>query len=253
MIPAILERLVYSARFDAPQPHEEPHTVPRPGREPVMRIVSLNVGRPQLFMRNGRTISSAINRRPVAGPVTLTPSGLTDDRVSNSNVHGGPDKAACCYPIEHYATWRDRLGAELPPPSFGENFTTEGLLETAVRVGDVYRIGGAVVQVSQPRQPCNTLALKHNEPRLPRWINELGYTGFYLRVLTPGAVQTGDVWTLEQPGAADLTIATLTRLPHDPAADRSMLARLAELPELSRSWRGHMRRKLTGGEEDDAE
>src|ERR1051325_11063003 len=106
-----------------------------------MRVVSLNIGRPQLRLKEGRPYSTAINRRPVDGPVELTATGFVDDRVSDSKNHGGPDKAVCCYPVEHYAYWRERLAAEMPLPSFGENFTTEGLLEEDVCIGDTFDVG----------------------------------------------------------------------------------------------------------------
>jgi MOSC domain-containing protein YiiM len=162
----------------------------------TMRLACVSVGRPHVIMRGGRQYSSAINRRPVEGPIELTTAGLVGDRVSDLKYHGSPDQAVCCYPLEHYDYWRTKLGAAMPVPSFGENFTTEGLLETAVCVGDVYRIGGAVVQVSRPREPCFKLANKHGQPSLPRWIRETGYTGFYCRVLEPGVIQSGDAITL---------------------------------------------------------
>ena len=112
----------------------------------LMRIISLNIGRPQLHLRDGRPYSTAIDRRPVEGPLELTESGLVDDRVSDSKSHGGPDKALCCYPHEHYAAWRALLASPLTVPSFGENLTTEGLLEDAICIGDTLAIGSAVLQ-----------------------------------------------------------------------------------------------------------
>ncbi len=214
-----------------------------------MHIVSLNVGRPQIVLRGGRQHSSAINRRSVDGAVELSPDGLAGDRVSDSSVHGGPDKAVCCYPHEHYAHWRERLAAELPVPSFGENLTTAGLLEDEVCIGDTFRIGGAIVQITQPRQPCWKLANKHAEPRLVAWVNESARTGFYFRVLQACTLQQGDAIELVDRPHPDLTVAAIMRLRRSASPDLSLAARLADLPELSAAWRQHFAKRLGGDDE----
>ncbi|MCZ6699736.1 MAG: MOSC domain-containing protein [Planctomycetota bacterium] len=208
-----------------------------------MRVHSLNIGRPQLLVRGHRRLSSAINRRPVNRPVELDETGFDGDRVSDLKVHGSPDQAACCYPHEHYAHWSDALGVEMQVPGFGENLTTEGLLEAAVCVGDTLRVGRATVQISQPRQPCGKLALKHDRPDLPQLVNSVAYTGFYLRVIEPGPVTPNDEITLLERPHHDLTVERLTRTMLDSSADRSLLNRLASLPELSRSWRDRFAKK----------
>lgn len=135
-----------------------------------MHLVSLNVGRPQIVLRDGRQYSTAINRHRATSRVALGPEGLDGDRVADRNVHGGPDKAVCCYSREHYPYFSELLGHELAVPAFGENFTTAGLLESEVCVGDTYRVGSAVVQITQPRQPCFKLANKHRQPQIIEWI-----------------------------------------------------------------------------------
>lgn len=210
-----------------------------------MRIVSLNIGRPTLQMRQGKPYSTAINRRAVEGPASLTATGFVDDRVADDRHHGGPDRAVCCYPSEHYRLWANRLGVPFPTPSFGENFTTEGLLEEEICIGDTFRAGGAVVQVSQPRQPCWKLANKHRSPELPAWMIETGFTGFYVRTLTPGTVSPGDALELVErphPGAT-IRLAVHTVLLN---GDRENLEQLVSLPELSASWREQIGRKLAG-------
>lgn len=154
-----------------------------------MRVVSLNVGRPQIVLSGGQQYSTSINRRPVQEPIEATPLGFVGDRVSNDKVHGGPDKAICCYPHEHYSHWSGILGRALEVPSFGENLTTLGMLECDVCIGDVFRVGGAEVQVSQPRLPCSKLAMKLAEQRIIRWIIENQFSGFYFRVLRAGVVR----------------------------------------------------------------
>lgn len=208
-----------------------------------MRIVSVNIGRPQLTARGGRTYSTSINRRPVIGAVQLTMEGFVDDRVSDRSVHGGPDKALCCYAFEHYPFWESRLGHDLPIPSFGENLTTEGLLETDVCIGDTYRIGTATVQVTQPRVPCTTLAGKHEEPRIIPWVWEEGFSGFYFRVIELGAISAGDGVELIARPLPEFTILRMLRLKRGEDLTEETRERLANLPELSESWRGSFRKK----------
>lgn len=218
-----------------------------------MHLAALNIGHPAVLVRHGRQYSTAINRKPVSGPVVLGPSGLEGDRVSDDRVHGGPDKAVCCYPSEHYAHFSARLGVELAVPAFGENFTTAGLVETEVCIGDTFRVGAALVQVTQPRQPCAKLAMKHDTPDLIRWVNETGYTGFYFRVLESGPVAAGDALTLLARPRPGLTIASAmrTRLakPLDEAAVRWLLA----APELSAAWQRELLRRLTPASAADAD
>lgn len=202
-----------------------------------MHIHAVNIGRPQIVLRGGRRYSTAIDRKTVDGPQELTPDGFVGDRVSDLSAHGGPDKAVCCYAREHYPYWRKRLGRDVAVPSFGENLTTIGLLEADVCIGDVYRIGTATVQVSQPRGPCAKLAGKHDEPRLIEWVYETGYTGFYLRVLEVGRIGAGDAVELIERRHADLSVARVMRLKRGEGLTEEMRRRLATLPDLAEAWR----------------
>jgi MOSC domain-containing protein YiiM len=214
-----------------------------------MTVACVSIGRPQIMLRDGRRISSAINRRPVEGPTLLTKDGFEGDQVSDQRVHGGPDKAACCFPLEHYAHFSQQLGRELAPPSFGENLTLEGLVEADVCIGDVLQLGAATVQISQPRQPCQKLALKHAAPELPRWIVQTGYTGFYVRVLTPGPVARGDRVTLIQRPNLAITVAHLIRQRYATPPDAVALRRILDsAPQLAPSWRQQLERRIAGDE-----
>lgn len=209
-----------------------------------MHIESVNIGRPNVLIRHGRQYSTAMNRKPVDEPVRLTRTGFEGDRVSDDRAHGGPDRAACCYPGEHYQHWNERLGAALSVPAFGENLTTHGLLETDVCIGDTFRVGGATVQVTSPRQPCAKLALKHDEPRLPKWISETAICGFYLRVLDEGEIGPGDEVRLVERPHADLTVALATRLRIAREPDRALLRRFLDETPLSESWRESLVNRL---------
>ncbi|MCP4246336.1 MAG: MOSC domain-containing protein [bacterium] len=157
-----------------------------------MTVISISVGRPQIVIHEGRQYSTSINRTPVDGPVALTDRGFVGDRVADSERHGSPDQAVCCYPHEHYALWADQLGRAPDIPAVGENLTTTGMLEHEVCIGDTYRVGKALLQVSQPRGPCWKLANKHDAPQLVRWIKETRFSGFYFRVLEPAEISAGD-------------------------------------------------------------
>lgn len=215
-----------------------------------MRLISLNIGRPQIVLRDGRQYSTAINRHRAASRIAVGVEGLEGDRVADRNVHGGPDKAVCCYPREHYSHFSELLGHELAVPAFGENFTTAGLLESEVCVGDTYRVGTAVVQVTQPRQPCFKLANKHRQPQIIEWIYETGFCGFYFRVLQLGEVGSGDAFEPAGRFHEDLTIARLLAIRADPQAEPQLWNRLADLPELSDSWRQHFARRVNDGSDD---
>ena len=156
-----------------------------------MRLHALSIGTAQDHPYLKTTVSSAIAKRQIHQSLQLTPTGLAGDQQVDTRHHGGPDRAICVYPLEHYAHWNGLLERELELPAFGENFTTVGLLETEVCIGDVYQIGEVQVQVTQPRQPCFKLAMRHGVKDFPVLIVDAGFTGFYLRVLKTGEVRAG--------------------------------------------------------------
>ena len=158
-----------------------------------MQLVSVNVSLPRPVQFEGRTITTGIFKEPVHGRVMLRTLNLDGDGQADPSVHGGPDKAAYVYPLEHYERWKSELGREdLSFGQFGENFTVTEMPESRVRVGDVYRIGGAVVQVTVPRSPCFKLGLKMGSKDFPKLFLTSGRFGFYLRVLEEGDVGAGD-------------------------------------------------------------
>lgn len=168
----------------------------------ALRLVSVNVGVPvPIGRRGGETVLSAIGKSPVAGPVKVRTMNLDGDGQADLRVHGGASKAVYAYPSEHYAYWRTRFpGRPLGWGSFGENFTTEGLLEVDVRIGEELRIGTARFAVTQPRSPCYKLGMTFGTERMIRWFQDAGRPGFYLRVMEEGTVSAGDPvlrWTAD--------------------------------------------------------
>jgi MOSC domain-containing protein YiiM len=139
----------------------------------------------------------------------------------------------CVYPFDHYPYWNRELGRDLQPGAFSENLTVSGAIETEVCVGDVFRIGEATVQVSQPRMPCTKLAGKNASKRLPKLIVNTGYTGFYMRVLSEGLVATSDGFDLIRAHPDRITIADVNSIIYEKVYDIALIERLATLPEFS--------------------
>lgn len=158
-----------------------------------MKLVSVNVGRPRTVDWRGRRVRTAIWKVPVPGRVRVTRLSLEGDKQADLRVHGGPDKAVYAYPSEHYEFWaRELPGTELPWGAFGENFTTEGLLERDVRIGDCFRAGSAELQVTDPRMPCYKLGVRFDRDDMVKRFLASGRSGFYLAVLSEGEVAAGD-------------------------------------------------------------
>ncbi|HEY0172274.1 MAG TPA: MOSC domain-containing protein [Pyrinomonadaceae bacterium] len=214
-----------------------------------MRIVSVNVGRPRLAVWNGQTVSTGIYKTPVEGRVVLGTLNLDGDRQADLTVHGGVHKAAYAYPSEHYEYWRGELpGAELPWGAFGENFTTEGLDESGVRIGDRFRIGSAEVTVTVPRMPCYKLGIKFGRADIIKRFLASGRTGFYFSVQREGEVGAGDeVEPLGRDGGG-VTVADLFRLYVRDSDDGELLRRALAVEALPENWRDRFRQRLASRE-----
>ena len=181
-----------------------------PVGELIPKVVSVNVGRPQELVLGDRLITTSIFKTPVDGPVRVNRLNIEGDQQSDLRVHGGVRKAVYVYPSEHYEFWRAHLqGSDLEWGAFGENITTLGLIETTTHIGDTLRIGTAILQVTQPREPCFKLALKFGQRNMIKRFLESQRSGFYLRVVREGQVCSGDDIALvsrdgEQPTVAEL-------------------------------------------------
>lgn len=200
-----------------------------------MVVRSVNVGVPRELPGTG--ILTGIVKGPVSGRVAVGATNLAGDRQADLTVHGGPDKAVYVYPIEHYAHWgADLQRDDLSPGWFGENLTTEGLLEDDVLVGDVLRIGTALLEVSHPRVPCFKLAARMGDPAFGKPFLRSGRTGFHLRVLEEGEIGAGDPITRERRGEGGLSVRTAARL-LDSGASPVDLESAAAVPALAEGWR----------------
>jgi MOSC domain-containing protein YiiM len=182
-----------------------------------MKLLSVNVGQPREVEWHGETVRTSIYKDPVQGRVRVETLNLHGDRQSDLSVHGGADKAVYAYPSEHYAFWRKELpGVELLPGAFGENLTTEGLLEDDVHIGDRLRMGSVEFVVTEPRLPCFKLAIRFNRPDIVKRFMRSGRTGFYVAVLREGDVGAGDAIELaerddKRPSVADIVAKVRAR------------------------------------------
>ena len=166
--------------------------------QPMGKLLSVNVGTPRPLEWNGRTTTTGIVKTPVEGEVFLYTSRLVGDGQANLEAHGRPFQAVYAYPSEHYPYWQKELDREpFPAGMFGENFTTEGMSESDVHLGDIYRIGSALVQVTSYRYPCGTLAMRMQLKTFPKLFLDSLRCGWYMRVLEEGTVEAGDLITLK--------------------------------------------------------
>ena len=210
-----------------------------------MKLISLNVSRPRLAVYKGATINTGIFKQPVSGSVQLRTLNLDGDRQADLSVHGGPYKAVYGYPLEHYAFWRQELpGMDLPWGMFGENFTTEGLAENDLHVGDRLQIGSATVMVRQPRVPCYKLAAKFQRDDMLERFLASGRSGFYFSVEQEGTVTAGDSFEFMSCDQNAITIAEMNRLYVSEKYNRNLLEKAINSPALPENWRDYLAQRL---------
>lgn len=216
-----------------------------------MKLISLNVARPRLIVYQGRTISTGIYKQPIAGPVPLRTLNLDGDRQADLSVHGGPYKAVYGYPSERYPLWREELsgmhlpwGGDLPWGSFGENFTTEGLFECDLHIGDRLRIGSAILMIRQPRMPCYKLAAKFQRDDMIDIFLRSGRSGFYFSVEQEGVVENGEAFEFLSHAPDAITIAEMNRLFVDDRYNHALLEKAIATQALPEEWREYLQKRL---------
>jgi len=210
-----------------------------------MKLVSLNAARAHLMVYKRSTFNTGIFKRPVTGRVALRTLNLDGDRQADLSVHGGPFKAVYGYPSEHYGYWRQELPeAKLPWGGFGENFTTEGLAEGDLHVGDRFRIGSALVMVRQPRMPCYKLAAKFQRDDMIERFLHSGRSGFYFSVDQEGEVGESDSFELLSRCEEGITIAEMNRLFVREKYNRDLLRKAIATPALPETWREYFLPRL---------
>ena len=210
-----------------------------------MKILSVNVGLPREVIWQGKLVTTGIFKEPVQGRAMMRRLNLDGDQQADLTVHGGVNKAVYLYPSEHYGYWRIELpGMDLARGMFGENFTTEGLLENAVYIGDRFRIGETEVMVTEPRMPCYKLGIKFGRADIVKRFLASRRTGFYFAVAHEGLVSAGDAIELIGREQKEISVADITRIYAFEKDDLTGLRRVVKVESLPENWKGYFQHQL---------
>jgi len=210
-----------------------------------MKLISVNVGLPRDIMSGGKPVRSSIWKNPVQGRVHVSTLNVNGDQQSDLSVHGGVDKAVYIYPSEHYSVWRTQPpNVDLPWGAFGENFTTDGVLENQVQIGDRLRVGSAEFMVTQPRMPCFKLGIRFDRRDMVKRFLQSKRTGFYLAVIREGEVGRGDSIEFAARQESGVTIADIVDLYTADSQNQELLRRATDLPALPQGWKDYFRKRL---------
>jgi len=201
-----------------------------------MIIKSINIGLPKKELFHGKEFITGMCKKPVTTSLEVTHQGFEGDGVGDLKHHGGRDKAVCVYSFEHYTYWEKVLGRKMPDAAFGENFTVTDMTEDDVCIGDIYRVGTALMQVSQPRQPCSTLAARYGREDFVKLVVDSGKTGFYLKVLEVGKVKAGDNLSIIERDPRKISISFANHIYHRDRKNRDGIEKVLAVPALSESW-----------------
>jgi MOSC domain-containing protein YiiM len=209
----------------------------------MMRVLSVNVGSPKQVQVRNAIVMTSIFKSPVEGRVAVRRHNIAGDRQSDLTVHGGPYKAVYCYPGEHYSFWREQLpGMDLSSGMFGENLTTEGLIEDAVYIGDQFRVGSSVLQVTQPRMPCFKLGIRFGRADMVKKFWHSGRSGIYFSVMEEGDVAAGDLIERTARGPEAVSITDVVRLYRGDETSPALLERALRAP-LSGGWKKELQER----------
>lgn len=212
------------------------------GHDNSARVVSVNVGEIQTVEWAGRLVTTGIWKSPVTGSRRLQGVNFVGDDQADRRVHGGPDKAVYAYAEEDYRWWSVELGQDLAPATFGENLTTAGLDLAAAVIGERWSVGTALLEVSQPREPCFKLGIRMGDAGFTQDFGAAGRTGAYLRIIEEGEVAAGDPITVVSRPDHGLTVAGIHEAFRDGAVE--LLVPVADIDAVPESWREWAQRKL---------
>ncbi len=204
----------------------------------TMIVESLNIGLPKRETCNGKEMTTGMYKKPVSQAVFLHALGFEGDGVGDPKNHGGADKALCVYSLDHYPYWEQTLGTKLPSAAaFGENLSVSHLKEEDVCIGDVFQLGTALVQVSQPRQPCSKLSARYGRSDFIQLVANSGHTGFYFRVLKEGLVEPGTPLVRHERDAHNISVAFANHIFYHDKKNYQGITTVLAVTALSESWR----------------
>lgn len=208
-----------------------------------IHIVHLNIGTPKKIKSGDKEYTSGVGKQPVS-KAFLSSDGFIDDGVELSEVHGGPDRTVLFYSYEHYGKWEKEFGQSLKIPGLGENLTITGLTEKSVCIGDVYKIGDAVIQISQPRNPCSTLSKYNSESRLLTRLIDSGCTGYLGRTLKEGWIFKDSTVTLLERKLHTVTVQFANEIYFHDRENVEGIKKILSVVELSTAWRDTLKKRL---------
>lgn len=212
----------------------------------TLKIISLNIGNPVVIHWNGNDVKTGIWKHSVSRSLFLGKEDVDHDHVLDRKHHGGIDKACYLYSADHYRYWKNLFPeTELTWGMFGENLTVEGLHEAEVNIGDVYRVGSAIVQVTQPRQPCYKLNIRFNNPMVSKLFIESGFPGIYVRILQTGKVNVGDELILQEKQNS-ISVQDTFNLLYAGECDKNAMQMALNNPFLAQSCRNDLIKKWQG-------
>jgi len=210
-----------------------------------MKILSINIGLPREVTFNGQTVTTGIFKQPVDRRIYLRKLNLEGDKQADLTVHGGLEKAVYAYPAEHYEYWREELpDMNIPYGMFGENFTTRGLLEEHINIGDSFEIGSARLMVTQPRMPCYKLGIRFGRMDIVRQFLASGRPGIYFKVLREGEVGVEDEIKLIKRDKNSVTVKDIARIYVDDKEDIETMKRAIMVKALAKGFREHFRQQI---------
>lgn len=209
----------------------------------MSEILYLNIGMPELHNWNGKQEQSAIKKKGVS-EAFLAKEGFKGDGVAAKEFHGGPDRAVCFYPAEHYTQWTGEYGKPLMPPTFGENISAIGMKEADVYIGDIYRLGNATIQIAQGRIPCAKISKNNEIEGLLKRVVETGFTGYFFRVLEEGKIYAGSGISLLERSQESFSILEANEVFFRRKSDYEAIKQLLEIEELADVWKDHLKKYL---------
>jgi len=207
------------------------------------KIIHLAVGKPKEFNWNNQKELSSIGKALVQ-TVELKKSGFVGDDVANHKFHGGPDRAVCLYPFEHYSYWEEVFQKKLILPAFGENITATGMTEEQVCIGDIYKIGDTIVQVTQGRVPCATISHYNQENQFLKKVVETTLTGYFFRVLEEGTITFDSEITLLEKHSKDISVSFATQILFHQKHDKTSIEKILTVDALAEDWRNRFLKLL---------
>tara|TARA_B110000438_G_scaffold272441_1_gene291115 strand:- start:64 stop:702 length:639 start_codon:yes stop_codon:yes gene_type:complete len=212
----------------------------------MIKLVSLNITMPEKISLNdgGRKVITGFFKKPINKKIFLDELGFRGDGVGDSRIHGGKDLAVCAYFVDHFPHWKNELDREIKPGAFGENLSLAGINETQIYIGDIFRLGEAEIEVSQPRQPCHKLNKVFDLQAMACKIQTTGYTGCYFRVKKTGWVKPVPAFELIQEAPGKISIEMVNVLMFKEKKNQDLLRTVVSLQALSTKWREKFQKRL---------